>query len=228
MWRWLRGLRSALSTQAAIDPNDTSLGTFDPLYPLAWSFYGFHAAFDRKNLVVGGLHLEGGYKTTYFRTSYFPVMWRVQLNDGVYNSFNEIARRPDFQSRGGNFPDLPWASRDIGQQLDFGFFWQATHHIQFYATYLHFFAGQFYTVRRPQARDMNGVMFLTRSVLRALEAIGTGTHVPISEIAKSSVVPQISATVLSGRRPRLPVAHIDSVADHDVHDFGASRTGAAE
>jgi alginate export protein len=144
------------------DPNDTSLGTFDPLYPLAWSFYGFHAAFDRKNFVAGGLHLEGAYKRTYFRTTYFPMMWRAQLNDGVYNSFNEIARRPDFQSRGGNFPDLPWASRNIGQQIDFGFFWQPTHHLQFYATYLHFFAGRFLTdTQTATPRHMNGVMLLT-------------------------------------------------------------------
>ena len=144
------------------DPNDTSLGTFDPLYPLAWSFYGFHAAFDRKNFVAGGLHLEGAYKRTYFRTSYFPVMWRAQVNDGVYNSFNEIARRPDPQSRGAGFVDLQNASRNIGQQIDFGFFYQATHHLQFYATYLHFFAGPFYTeTATAEKRPMNGVMLLT-------------------------------------------------------------------
>lgn len=144
------------------DPDDTSLGTFDPMYPLAWSFYGFHAAFDRKNFVAGGLHIEGAYQRMYFRATYFPVMWRAQLNDGVYNSFNEIARRPDFQSRGGNTPDLPWASRNIGQQLDFGFFMQATHHLQFYATYLHFFAGRFYTdSQTAPPRHMNGVMLLT-------------------------------------------------------------------
>jgi hypothetical protein len=89
-------------------------------------------------------------------------MWRAQVNDGVYNSFNEIARRPDFQSRGGSFPDLASASREIGQQIDFGFFWQATRHVQFYATYLHFFAGKFYQdTQTAKPRDMNGVMLLT-------------------------------------------------------------------
>jgi hypothetical protein len=145
------------------DPDDNSIGTFDPLYPLAWNFYGFHAAFDRKNFVAGGLHLEGAFRRMYFRTTYFPVMWRAQVNDGVYNSFNEIARRPDFQSRGGSHPDLPWAAREIGQQIDFGFFWQPTHHLQFYATYLHFFAGQFWTdTQTAPRRDMNGVMVLTQ------------------------------------------------------------------
>jgi len=145
------------------DPDDDSLGTFDPLYPLAWNFYGFHAAFDRKNFVAGGLHLEGLWRRVYFRSTYFPVMWRAQLNDGVYNSFNEIARRPDFQSRGGDVPDLPWASRIIGQQIDVGVFWQPTHHLQFYGTYLHFFAGQFFTDTQTAPRaDMNGVMLLTQ------------------------------------------------------------------
>ena len=145
------------------DPNDTSLGTFDPLYPLAWNFYGFHAAFDRKNLVAGGLHLEGAWKSVYFRTTYFPVLWRAQVNDGLYNSFNEIARRPDPQSRGGNTPDLQFASRNIGQQIDFGVYWQQSHHLSFYGTYLHFYAGQFlHDTQTTPRRDMNGVMLLTQ------------------------------------------------------------------
>ena len=145
------------------NPEDSSLGTFDPLYPLAWQFYGFHAAFDRKNFVTAGLHLEAAYKSFYFRTSYLPAMWRAQLNDGIYNSFNEIARRPEPQSRGGNTPDLLTASRDIGKQFDFGVFWQATHNLQFYGTYLHFFAGQFWAdTQTAPTKDMNGVMLLTQ------------------------------------------------------------------
>lgn len=158
--------RAALSLEYSSgdsDPGDTSLGTFDPLYPLAWNFYGFHAAFDRKNLVAGGVHLEGSHRNVYFRSTYFPVMWRAQLSDGIYNSFNEIARRPEFQSRGGDSPDLPWASRTLGQQIDVGVFWQANHHLQFYGTYLHFFAGQFlHDTQTAPRRDMNGVMLLTQ------------------------------------------------------------------
>jgi hypothetical protein len=145
------------------DPDDTSLGTFDPLYPLAWNFYGFHAAFDRKNFVAGSVTAEGLWKRVYFRTTYFPVMKRAQAADGVYNSFNEIQRRPIPQSRGGDTLDLQTASMDIGQQLDFGVFWQPTHHWQFYATYLHFYAGQFYTdTATAPKKDMNGVMMLTQ------------------------------------------------------------------
>jgi hypothetical protein len=144
------------------NPGDNVLGTFDPLYPLAWSFYGFHAAFDRKNFVVGGIHLEATHKSVYFRTTYFPVLLRARTNDGVYNSFNEISRRPDFQSRGGSSPDLLSASRNIGRQLDFGVFWPATHHVQFYATYLHFFPGQFWhDTQTGPSRAMNGFMILT-------------------------------------------------------------------
>jgi hypothetical protein len=147
------------------DPLDESLETFDPLYPLAWNFYGFHAAFDRKNLVVGGVTLDGMYKNVFWRTTYFPVMRRAQVNDGLYNSFNEIARRPDFQSRGGDTEDLPFASNNLGQQVDFGVYWQASHHWSFYGTYLHFFGGDF--LRQTQTasvRDMNGVMLLTQFI----------------------------------------------------------------
>ncbi len=145
------------------DPDDTSLGTFDPLYPLAWNFYGFHAAFDRKNFVAGGVQVDGLYKSVYFRSTYFPVMRRAQVNDGLYNSFNEIARRPDPQSRGGDTPDLQKASQTVGQQVDVGVFWQATRHIQFYGTYLHFYGGQFLVDTQTAPRkDMNGVMLLTQ------------------------------------------------------------------
>jgi hypothetical protein len=145
------------------DPDDTSLGTFDPLFPLAWQFYGFHAAFDRKNYIAPAVSVEGFVKGVYFRTTYWPGMWRAQKNDGYYNTFNEIVRRPEFQSRGGDHPDLAEASSHLGQQIDVGVFWQPSRHVHFYGTYLHFFAGQFFddTQTAPKA-DMNGVMLLTQ------------------------------------------------------------------
>jgi hypothetical protein len=146
------------------DPNDATLGTFDPLYPLAYAFFGFHAAFERKNFIAPGVNLDAVlYRNVYLRTSYWPGMWRAQKNDGVYDSFGNITRRPEPQSRGGSHPDLAEASRKIGQQIDVGVAWLPTHHLLFYGTYLRFFAGQFWTdTQTAPPTDMNGVMILAQ------------------------------------------------------------------
>ncbi len=87
------------------DQSDKELNTFDPLYPLAWSFFGFHAAFERKNIMIAGAHLEMTLrKNLYFKTAYWPGMWRASLDDGLYDSFGNIIRRPEPQSSGGNTP----------------------------------------------------------------------------------------------------------------------------
>ena len=44
---------SLLYSSGDKDPYDTSLNTFDPMYPLAWNFYGFHAAFATADSGVG-------------------------------------------------------------------------------------------------------------------------------------------------------------------------------
>jgi hypothetical protein len=146
------------------DQNDAKLGTFDPLYPLAYVFFGFHAAFERKNLMIPGAHLEAVlHKNTYFRMNYLPGMFRAQTEDGIYNSFGDISRRPEPQSKGGTTVDLQTASRNFGQQLDFGVAWLPTHHLLFYATYLHFWAGQFWAdTQTAPVKDMNGVMALAQ------------------------------------------------------------------
>jgi hypothetical protein len=146
------------------DQNDSRLGTFDPLYPLAYAFFGFHAAFDRKNFVTPGLHLDAVLRRNVFlRTNYFPAFWRAETNDGVYNTFNQIVRRPEPQSKGRGFVDLQEASRNLGNQFDFGVAWLPTHHLLIYGTYLRFNAGQFFEDTQTAPRDnMNGVMILTQ------------------------------------------------------------------
>jgi hypothetical protein len=146
------------------DQTDARLGTFDPLYPLAYAFFGFHAAFDRKNFVTPGLHLDAVLRRNMFlRANYFPAFWRAETNDGVYNTFNQIVRRPEPQSRGRGFEDLQQASRNLGNQFDFGVAWLPSHHLLIYGTYLRFNAGQFFDDTQTAPRDnMNGVMILTQ------------------------------------------------------------------
>jgi hypothetical protein len=146
------------------DPFDNTLGTFDPLYPLAYAFWGFHAAFDRKNFSTFGLHLDAVLRRNVFlRTNYFPALWRPEVNDGYYNTFNQLIRRPEPQSRGRGFPELSEASHNLGNQWDFGVAWLPTHHVLIYGTYLRFNAGQFFEDTQTAPRDdMNGVMVLAQ------------------------------------------------------------------
>lgn len=146
------------------DPNDDRLGTFDPLYPLAYAFFGFHAAFDRKNFIAPGIHLDAVLRRNMFlRTNYFPAFLRANLGDGQYNTFNQIVRRPEPQSKGRGFEDLQVASRNLGHQWDAGVAWLPTHHLLIYGTYLRFNAGQFFTDTQTAPKDnMNGVMILTQ------------------------------------------------------------------
>ena len=146
------------------DQNDERLGTFDPLYPLAYAFFGFHAAFDRKNFMTPGIHMDAVLRrNVFFRTNYFPAFLRAETNDGVYNTFNQIVRRPEPQSRGRGYVDLQQASRNLGNQWDFGVAWLPTHHLLIYGTYLRFNAGQFFEDTQTAPRDnMNGVMILAQ------------------------------------------------------------------
>jgi hypothetical protein len=146
------------------DQEDTQLNTFDPLYPLAWSFFGFHAAFERKNLMIGGVKLEANLrKNTFFKATYWPGIYRAQAADGAYDSFGNISRRPEPQSRGGSTIDLERASRKIGSQMDVGVAYIPSHHLLFYATYLHFFPGDFISQTQTTPKHpMNGVMALAQ------------------------------------------------------------------
>ena len=146
------------------DQEDTQLNTFDPLYPLAWSFFGFHAAFERKNLMIYGTKLELNLrKDTFFKMTYWPGIYRANENDGAYDSFGNIVRRPEPQSIGGNTPDLDVASKHIGQQMDVGVAYIPNRHFLFYGTFLHFWPGD--SIAQTQTapkRPMNGVMTLVQ------------------------------------------------------------------
>lgn len=146
------------------DQEDKQLNTFDPLYPLAWSFFGFHAAFERKNLMIGGVKLEANLrKNTFFKATYWPGIYRAQGADGAYDSFGNISRRPEPQSRGGSTIDLDRASRKIGRQMDVGVAYIPSHHLLFYATYLHFYPGDFISQTQTTPKHpMNGVMALAQ------------------------------------------------------------------
>ena len=146
------------------DQEDTQLNTFDPLYPLAWSFFGFHAAFERKNLMIYGTKLELNLrKDTFFKATYWPGIYRAQAADGAYDSFGNIARRPEPQSKGGSTLDLDVASKHIGSQMDVGVAYIPSRHFLFYATFLHFWPGD--SIAQTQTtpkHPMNGVMTLVQ------------------------------------------------------------------
>lgn len=146
------------------DPSDMTLKTFDPLFPLAYAFWGFHAAFDRKNFVAPGIKVDMVLRRNMFLTSHlWPGFWRAAEQDGYYNTFNALIRRPEPQSKGRGFENLNRASMNLGNQWDVGVAWLPNHHLLIYGTYLRFNAGPFFSETQTAPKDnMNGVMVLTQ------------------------------------------------------------------
>ena len=114
--------------------------------------------------MISGVKLEANLrKNTFFKATYWPDIRRATAADGAYDSFGNIVRRPEPQSAGGSSIDLESASMKIGQQMDFGVAYIPTHHLLFYATYLHFWPGDY--IKQTQTapkHPMNGVMALAQ------------------------------------------------------------------
>jgi hypothetical protein len=76
------------------DPNDNTLGTFDPMYPLSQTFFGMHGLIDRRNLFSTSLNADLILKPKLMMRLSAYSMWRAQTADGVYRTNGSILRRP--------------------------------------------------------------------------------------------------------------------------------------
>ncbi len=77
------------------DPNDDTLGTYDPLFPLGQNFFGMHGLFDRRNLIALSLNTDFvPLARLAIRSSIFGL-WRAETEDGIYQTSGKILRRPD-------------------------------------------------------------------------------------------------------------------------------------
>jgi hypothetical protein len=76
------------------DPDDNTLGTFDPMYPLSQSFFGMHGLIDRRNLISTSINSDLIVTPKLMmRLSAFD-MRRAETADGVYRTNGTIQREP--------------------------------------------------------------------------------------------------------------------------------------
>jgi len=76
------------------DPNDNTLGTFDPMYPLSQTFFGIHGLIDRRNLISTSINSDLILKPKLMMRLSAYSMWRAETADGVYKTNGTILRRP--------------------------------------------------------------------------------------------------------------------------------------
>ena len=115
------------------DPNDDTLGTFDPLFPQVALWFGEHGLIDRKNL----LSLSGNFDFSPFKhvTSRFTY-WnfsRASAEDAVYNTTNGILR-----------PAGEGNSKDLGNSIQLTNVYQPAYQWEFTLTYNLWVPGRFF------------------------------------------------------------------------------------
>jgi hypothetical protein len=108
------------------------VGTFNQLYPNAHSYLGYIDYVGRQNILSasGGLSLTPVRELILSLQQYF--FWRASDRDALYNKAGAVFR-----------PGTGTTARYIGAEMDLLATYNFTYHVQFYAGYSHFFAGEF-------------------------------------------------------------------------------------
>ncbi|MGB7158365.1 MAG: alginate export family protein [Tepidisphaeraceae bacterium] len=120
------------------DPNDGDLQTFNQLFPLGHSYFGYIDVIGRQNIidVHPGIELtlaqdKRHVKKLSLRTDYH-LFWRYSDQDALYGVAGGIQR-----ASGGS------SAAYVGSELDILLNWQIDRHTAAYFGYSHFFAGDF-------------------------------------------------------------------------------------
>jgi hypothetical protein len=134
-----------IATSGDQNPNNGSLGTFNPLFPTGMYFgQGVVNLNGPSNLV--GVRPAAKFqlsKIVHVSVDY-DVFWRESLQDGVYGKGVNLLRS-----------GLENQARFIGSQSSIGIYWQFDRHFSLSAAYAHFFAGPFLTESTSPGRDVN-------------------------------------------------------------------------
>ena len=126
------------------DQNDAKLGTFDPLYPLAYVFFGFHAAFERKNLDGSGRASRRGAPQEHLLPDQLLARTvPARRPRTACTTRSATSRAGPSRSRRAATTRSPERLAQHRPAVDFGVAWLPTHHLLFYGTYLRFWPGQF-------------------------------------------------------------------------------------
>jgi len=116
------------------DSRGGDVGTFNPLYPNNHSFLGYMDYIGRQNLISpsAGITLGPIDGLTLSLQQYF--FWRASDRDALYSKSAAVLR-----------PGTTTTARYVGAETDVLATYNITRHLQGYAGYSHFFAGEFIT-----------------------------------------------------------------------------------
>ena len=122
------------------NPNDGTLGTFNPLFPRG-AYFGESSLIGPANLIdlhpSLDLHVTKNVKVS----ADWDVFWRYSTDDGIYDNGGNVLRSG---TADGN-------ARFIGHQTSVQLEWEIDRHTTFDITYSHFFAGDFIKKSGPGA-----------------------------------------------------------------------------
>jgi Alginate export len=109
-----------------------NVGTFNQLFLSAHGFLGYIDYVGRRNIISpnAGLTITPVRDLTLSLQQYF--FWRASDRDALYNTAGAVSR-----------PGTGTTARYIGAEIDLLATYNVTYHVQVYAGYNHFFAGEF-------------------------------------------------------------------------------------
>ena len=125
------------------NPQDSSLGTFNPLFPRG-SYFGEIGLLGPQNLIDIHPSIELHPCPEVTISADWDIFWRYSTQDGIYDAAGNILR-----GRVGG-------SRYIGNQPSLGLQWAPDRHTTFNFVYSHFFPGSYIQQTGPSA-DVNFV-----------------------------------------------------------------------
>lgn len=124
------------------NPDDDTVGTLNPLYPLGHAFFGYIDAIGRKN--IKALRLGTGLTLVPDKVTAaldWHVFQRAEEEDGMYNSGGTLVRSPIVVTPGGR--TVTKHDKELGQEIDLTLNYAVNRNLAFSAGYCHFFAGDF-------------------------------------------------------------------------------------
>ena len=141
--RWSPRVYVELDYASGDDRRGGDVGTFNPLYPNNHSFLGYIDYIGRQNLISpsAGITLSPMDGLTLSLQQYF--FWRASDRDALYNKSGAVLR-----------PGTTTTARYVGAETDVLATYNVTRHLQGYAGYSRFFAGEFLD-KTGKARDSN-------------------------------------------------------------------------
>jgi len=130
------------------DPNDSSVGTFNQLFPLGHKYLGHADLIGRQNVVAA--RIEGHVKLAkkLSLSAWFHMFWRADTADAAYNAGGGILRAP-----GGNTDSA------VGTELDIMLKYKIDRHWVAFIEWAHFTPGDF--IDNTGAHDNVDVVYLS-------------------------------------------------------------------